>query len=399
MVTNARKGATDYPVELLLISQLFYPELVSTGQTLTEICEVLSEKGVKIEVLCGHPTLVSQKRVKRKMTYKGITIKRVFSTRFPKIFFWGKLINHITFTVSIFLRLLFAKKNRPIIVLTNPPFLAFVCALAKKIRGLKLVYLIFDVYPETAIKCGLLNESGFIAKTWKACNQFIFANSEKIIVIGRCMQSVIKKQVPANQHHKITYIHMWCDDPAIQKSFQSENPFAKKWGLRKKNTLMYSGNMGRFHDMESIMEAARILQTNEKFEFVFVGEGHKKKAAMTFAKTHGLKNCQFHSYVSRKQLGHLLASADVGLVSLLPSQEGLSVPSKSFGLMAAGTPILGILPEKSEISLIVKAEGCGWIVPPRQPKKLARVISEIFEDPVILKDKGLNGKIAIKKTY
>ncbi|MCP4049977.1 MAG: glycosyltransferase family 4 protein, partial [bacterium] len=120
--------------ELLVCCQLFYPELISTGLTLTELCESLSDAGVDIEVLCAPPTIMDRKSdVPETIIYKGITIKRVWSTRFPKLNITGKLTNHITYTLSILLHLIKCPE-KPVLVLTNPPLLAPFIALILKIK-------------------------------------------------------------------------------------------------------------------------------------------------------------------------------------------------------------------------------------------------------------------------
>ncbi len=182
---------------LLVLCQIFYPELISTGQTLTELCEQLSANGVEIEVLCAQPTIVKMsEKVPRIIDYKGITIKRVMATTFPKLQTLGRIINQITYALSTFIFLLFDRSKRPILVLTNPPFLAFFCAFLRSIGlGQAYIYLVFDVYPETAINLGMLKKNSLIAKIWQWFNTFSFAQASKIIVIGRCMEEIIQMKI------------------------------------------------------------------------------------------------------------------------------------------------------------------------------------------------------------
>ena len=120
-----------------------------------------------------------------------------------------------------------------------------------------------------------------------------------------------------------------------------------------KITICYAGNLGRFHDLDTFMKTAQYLKNEPDIVFLFVGEGYQKKTCQAFAQSQRLTNCQFHSYVAREELGTLLSCVDVGLVSLHTGHEGLSVPSKTYGLMAAGVPILGLLPKTSEISFSI----------------------------------------------
>ncbi|MCA9521750.1 MAG: hypothetical protein KC609_12285, partial [Myxococcales bacterium] len=140
---------------VLVLCQMFYPELISTGQVLTSLCEELRELGADVEVVCGPPTIVDQQsEIPRDIEHLGIRIHRVWSTRFSKLTFWGKLANQLSFAISVFGELLRRDGGRPILVLTEPPFLAALCVALKWWRGDPFVYLIFDLYPDVAVATG-----------------------------------------------------------------------------------------------------------------------------------------------------------------------------------------------------------------------------------------------------
>lgn len=393
-----RKDGQTTPT-LLVLCQLFYPELVSTGQTLTELCEELAEMGADIEVICAPPTIIDRKsNVPKLIEYKNIRIRRVWGTRFPKLNLLGRTINQVTFALSVFVYLLFDPSRRPILVLTNPPFLAWSCAVLRSLKvGKPYIYLIFDVYPDTAIKLGVIRENGLISKLWTLANRFTFKHAEEIVVIGRCMRDIISEQTGMSE--KIRTIHVWADDRLIKPIPKGENPYVKKWGLKGKFVVSYSGNMGRFHDMEAIMEAAKILKDHKDIIFMFIGEGHKKQWAVEFARRWRLGNCQFHSYVDREDLPFSLSCADVGLVSLLRGQEGLSVPSKTYGLMAAGVPVIAVMSSQSEIARMLTEEGCGIVVEPGNAERLAEAILNLYNDRQKLALMGKNARRAIDNKY
>lgn len=389
---------------LLVLCQLFYPELVSTGQTLTELCEELVQLGINVEVICGPQTILnSDKKIPKCMEHRGIHIRRVWGTRFPKLNLIGRILNQLTFAVSAFFYLLFHCPRKPILVLTNPPFLAVSCAILRALKiGGPYIYLVFDVYPNTAVQLGVLKENGFLSHCWERSNAFVFRQASAIVVIGRCMQDVIKqkaKKFGLKLDDKLHHISVWSDDKLISSASERENPLRKKWNLDGKFVVGYFGNMGRFHDTETIIRAADTLKDKEDICFLFVGEGHKKQATMEYATKHNLQNCQFHTYVDRKDLGRLMHLADVGVVSLLEGQEGLSVPSKAFGLMAAGVPIVAIMSAKSEIARIVKEESCGILVKPGEKQVLTDSILQLYNDRVQLEQMSTNASRAINGRY
>jgi len=392
------------PKEVLILCQLFYPELVSTGQTLTELAEQLVVQGVDVEVLCGPPTVVGrEKKVPRQIEYRGIRIRRVWGTRFPKLSLLGRIVNQLSFACSVFLHLLIARPKKPILVLTNPPFLVLGCALLRRLRlGPPYLYLVFDVYPDTAVRLGLLREGAWLARIWERLNLMAYRRAAAIIVIGRCMKDVIGRKLRAGglaMAQKLHHIPVWCDDEAIGAPVSAQTGLAERFGVADKFVVGYFGNMGRFHDLETILGAAEALQTERDVVFLFVGEGHKKQWAMQRAREKGLENCRFHGYVAREDLGALLSLADVGLVSLLEGQEGLSVPSKTFGLMAAGVPVLAVMSERSEIARMVQEVECGVWVRPGDTQELAEQIAALHRDRWATRTMGTNGKQAIRDKY
>ncbi len=403
-INMSAKNTKKTSPKLLVLCQLFYPELVSTGQTLTELCEQLVPLGVDVHVVCGPPTVLNRKsKTPKYIEYNGIHIRRVWGTRFPKLNLIGRVINQLTFAVSVFFYLLLHRPRRPILVLTNPPFLAVSCAILKVLKiGEPYIYLVFDVYPDTAVRLGVLKENGFLSCCWERFNSFVFRQASAIIVIGRCMQDVIKqkaKKFGLKLDDKLYHISVWSDDKLISSASDRGNPLRKKWNLEGKFVIGYFGNMGRFHDMETIIRAADTLKDKEDICFLFVGEGHKKQATMEYATRHNLQNCQFHTYVDRGDLGHLMHLANVGIVSLLEGQEGLSVPSKAFGLMAAGVPIIAVMSAKSEIARIVKEENCGTLVKPGEKRVLASSILQLYYDKAKLDQMSTSALRAINDKY
>jgi len=382
----------------LVLCQLFYPELVSTGQTVTELAEGLVAHGVDVEVIAGPPTLIDRSsRIPRKMVKDGIRISRVWGTRFPKLNIFGKLINHLTYTVSIFVTLMTRRMDRPIIVFTNPPFVIGACAVASLFRPIRMIYVIFDVYPDTGVQAGVLSPNGVATRFWHRFNRFCFGRSEKIVVIGRCMERVIRDRLSQKDQSKLVRMHVWADEAGIQRT--PTESYRDRWGIDGQLVLGYSGNLGRFHDIDTIVSAMANLET-ESIECIFVGEGYAKAAAQARVRSETIRNIQFHPYVPREDLGAVLQSFDVGLVALKRGQEGLSVPSKTFGIMAAGKPIVAIMAEDSEIALIIKETGCGWIVDPGDVNGLCNVIREARSMTQIQRQEmGAKGRQALTDHY
>ena len=386
---------------VIFLTQLFYPEMVSTGQTMTELAEELVRQGVAVDVICGPPTVSVNKAnspLPKKMMHQGIKIRRVWGTQLSKLNFWGKLINQITFSLSVIIFLLTHRIHAPILVNTNPPFLAWICAISRRLGGPQFIYLIFDVYPETAIECGVLSQKSIISKLWRQINRFTYSQAQTVIVIGQCMKKRLLPYCSPSQKNKLIQTHIWADDTLLRTT--KTDTFRSKWGFTSDHFIvLYAGNIGRFHDMETIMAAAAELKSNTSIQFVFVGEGHQKQWCQDYTTTHQLSNCHFYPYVDKKDLPKLLATANVGLVSLNANQWGLSVPSKAMGIMAASRPVIGIMPYQSEISHLITENNCGVVVPNRHSTALANAITQLYNSPDKGKTMGDNGRPLINESH
>jgi glycosyltransferase involved in cell wall biosynthesis len=379
-------------LRLRILVQLFYPELISTGQTMTELGEALQAEGVSVSVYCGYPTLLDRQRVPKRLLHAGIVVQRLWGTRFPKLNFWGKLINHLTFSMSVIWHLLIDREKSPILVTTNPPILPVLCAAICVVRRRPYLYLVFDVYPESAIKAGLLSSSGFVTRVWKHLQTFALSHAERVIVIGRCMETLIAPYM--RDRSRLVHIPVWADDQGICRE-SAISPFP--WSHIGKIVVGYSGNMARFHDIETMLAAADSLKNDTRFVFVFVGDGYKRGLVLEAASR--LPNVVLAGYVAREKLGDLLASFSIGVVSLLPGHEGLSVPSKTYGLLAAGCPVLGVLPAASEIALMLQESGAGVVIAPGDTEAFVAALRDYAENPERWAAMGRKGRLVSETRY
>jgi len=388
--------------KVLILSQLFYPELISTGQTLTELAEELVNQGVKVDVICGQSTHVDRVSITPKfIRYKGINIRRVYSTRLNKFNVFFKMINQITYSLSLIFHLIRDKNPKIILVFTNPSFAAFIVAFFRKFGGSPYIFTIYDVHPDAAYKMGMLKRNGIIVKVWDFLNQIAFKYASAVVVLGRCMAEKMRSPRKIGKTHKklIHIINIWSDDKIIRKIESNNNKYIAKWDLGNKFVVGYSGNLGAFHDLETIMETAKQLHDKEDIIFVFIGEGYKKTWCMEYANKFGLINCQFHGYVDRNDLALSHSLMDVGLVSLSLGQEGLSVPSKMYGILAAETPVIAVMSEKTETAKVLFENSCGKVVNPGASKELKNEIMYFYDNPNEKIKMGKNGRKAVNDKY
>ena len=193
------------------------------------------------------------------------------------------------------------------------------------------------------------------------------------------------------------FIPIWCDTENVRRKTLPQDYFRKLWNIEESCFVVgYSGNLAKFHPIETFTEAAFLLRDHKDIKFVFLGEGAKKSNARNFCNNRKLNNCIFGSYVERVELGSMLSSFDCGFVGLNDNQTGLSVPSKTIGLMAAGVPVIACVSQESETALMLKENNCGVIVSPDCSKSLADTILRLKSDHAGLEEFKKNSLLAVQ---
>ena len=384
---------------ILLISQYFYPEMISTGHILTELLVELGNKGIKTSVICAQPTYYSNHKIDRDITYKGIAIRRTINTQFDKNSLKGKLFNSFSFFIGTLWMVLKEQVDYPVVLVTNPPFLGLVGLIHKILKQRPYILIIHDLYPDIAVNMGYIGHDSLVAQVWKKINQFIYQSASFIVVLGRDVQNRIRDQLPAKQHRKVKYIPNWADPELIFPIDQSRNPFIIELGLNGKFLVQYSGNMGLTHDMETIIEAAQTLRHDNSIHFILIGGGGKLKKIKNMVQDFSLKNLTFLPYQAREKLKYTLGASHISLISLERGAEGLSVPSKLYGIMASGRPIIAIMSENTEVALTLKEYQCGLITPPKDVHALVETILRQKKNEAERKTMGERAYMAFQKNF
>lgn len=365
--------------KLYVWCQFFYPELISTGQVITELFERLSDR-FEIEVHCAQPTLEKSVKISPVLDYRGIKVVRLWSCTLPKIWLLGKLLNQFTYSASLICKALTLPNGSRINVFTDPFFLPLLLYILQPIKKFKYTITLFDLYPETISNHNLLSKNSLFYKLWDHLTNMVYVKACHVITIGRCMQEIVSKR-PIHWKRKPVFIPIWCDTDNIRRKTLPRNYFRELWNVEKDAFLVgYSGNLAKFHPIETFMEAANLLRDHEDIKFIFVGEGAKKKEAQSYCQKNLLPNCHFQTYVKHEQLGSLLAEFDCGLVGLNRNQTGLSVPSKTIALMTAGVPVIACVDETSETALMINENNCGWVCEPESSAHLAETILKLKKD-------------------
>lgn len=383
---------------LWVITELYYPEETSTGYYLTKIAEGLAND-FDVKVLCGQPNYSARgKRSPKREVHKGVEIFRAWGTTLDKNVILFRLINMLTLGFGVFLKALINfRKGDQILVVTTPPSLPFITALAAFFRRAEYVLLIHDNYPEILIAVGKTSENSVLVKILDFFNRRLYKYAAKIIVVGRDMRNLVERKI-GNLKIPIEYIPNWAELEQVEPSERENNQLLKELALSDKFVFLYAGNMGHPNDLESIIECADKLKSETDFHFIFLGAGVKKKWLEREVIEKDLKNVTVLAPRPRSEQDIFLNACDVALISLVKKMRGVSMPSRTYNILAAGKPILALTDEDSELAKVVIEDEVGWTVPPGEPEKLLKIIKNIKLQSENLSEMGERArKSAIEK--
>jgi glycosyltransferase involved in cell wall biosynthesis len=306
----------------------------------------------------------------RHQNQRGVAIHRLWTTNFGRHYLLGRALDYVTFYVSVLLWLLrFTRSQDLLIVATDPPLLSVVVWVATTFSRASRINWLHDLYPEVASALGIpTSRIGYRLLLWLRDRSL--ASAAMNVAIGQKMAEYLKRRaIPSEQ---IAVIHNWADGTNIRPITPESNLLRERWGLSSKFVLGYSGNLGRAHDFETVLRAAQTLQDTPDIMFLFIGTGHYLSWIRSQVDQLELPNVLIKPHQPDELLDQCLGVPDVHLVSLRPEFEGLIVPSKFYGVIAAGRPTLYIGDLTGEVAAVLSAADCGSSLPPGDVDGLVR---------------------------
>ncbi len=366
-------------MKILFLSQYFMPEPGATSELLSGIALGLAKDATfEVKALAGQPSYFGAARVASVINVECVEVRRIASTQLNKNAAMGRVLNSATFALSALWTLVTLYRKFVVIAVTNPPLLMWVCYAANRMFGIKYVVLIHDVYPDIAVELGVLPRNGPITNLWRWLNRRAYRCSERVIVLGRDMRTVVQQEIP-EYHAKISIIANWADKDSIRPRSRDEHPKLDDLGIRDRFIVLYSGNIGRFHEIETILDAAHRLDDG-RFVFVFYGEGKQAGLVRQAQETSLHHTVRLLPFQPRERLGLTLTGCDASLVTLRAGLTGLAVPSKLYGALASGKPVVAVAPEDCEAALLIRDYDCGVVSPPGDGEALANELLRLRGD-------------------
>lgn len=384
-----------------MVSELYFPEMTSTGYYLTKIAEGLTDT-FEVKALCGQPNYSARgTQAPKHEVLNGVEIFRAAGTTLNKNVIAFRIVNMLTLSCSMLLLAFrrFRKGDR-VLVVTNPPTMPFIVAVAAIFRGAAYTLLVHDNYPEILIAAGKARPNGLIARFLGFCNRWLYKHTSGIIAVGRDMHELLSRKT-LGLDTPITVIPNWAELETVEPRPRSENALLRELGLLDRFVLLYAGNMGYPNDIDTILSAAKALDADpaSQFHFVFLGTGVKLPFVKKFAAENALSNITLLEPRPRSEQIVFLNACDAAIVSLVPQMKGVSMPSRTYNILAAGKPILAISEQGSEVDLVISDDDVGVNCEPGDPRGLLTALERLASDKDKLAEMGKRARIAAIEKY
>jgi glycosyltransferase involved in cell wall biosynthesis len=371
---------------IVAVNRYYSPDHSATSQLLTDLLEHLAAGGHEVTAVTSRLRYDKPDAgLAPAETHRGVRIRRLWSTRFGRAGLAGRAVDYLSFYASALFSLLFqVRRGDTILALTDPPLLSVVASVVAAVKRARLVNWCQDLFPEIAERLEVPMVKGAVARALLSARNASFRAAHANVVLCDNMAShLLSQKVPAE---RTVIVHNWADS-GIRPVSREANPLRRDWALGERFVVGYSGNLGRAHDHEALLELMQRLRGHDDVTFLFIGGGAGLDRLKAMAADALLTNVQFRAYQPRERLSESLSVPDVHLVSLRAEMEGLIMPSKIYGILAAGRPTLFLGSEEGSIQRILNSFGAGapalgtdvasaadWIVAhKRDHEKLARM--------------------------
>lgn len=371
-------------MKILLLNQFFWPDSSATSQLLTDVARELVREGHEVTAISadGGYALAAEDLTPE---VRRIQVK---SSKFARGNL-GRVLSYATFYLTATFRALTLPRQDVVLTLTTPPLLSLLGNAVKFLRGSRHFIWEMDLYPDIAVALGTFRAGGLLDRVTGWLADGSRQRADGIIALGECMKArLIERGADPN---RIAVADNWADGRAID--------VLPRPGDAAKLVLLYSGNLGLAHDLDTIQGAMVDLREDPRFEFAFAGSGGRRAELAKFVAAQGLASVQLRDFVQRRSLGESLAAGDIGLVTQRDEACGLVVPSKVYGLLAAGRPILFVGPAAATPAQIVSRFSCGWHVACGDALGLSRLLRHLADNPEEVRQAGANARKALLEHF
>lgn len=373
-------------LDVALVCHVYPPEHAPAGVMVAELAEDLTAMGHQVTVITGWPShpagvLFPGWHAKWRHTEKeprGFRVIRCGHSIHPRGGMFWRLWYYCTFAISSFVNGAFAGHFDAVLCLSTPIFGSWTAWLLARVKGARFVYAIFDLHPEAAANSGLMAR-GTAYRVLRAADTLLCRLASSIVTLSEGLRAEIIARGISKE--KVNVVPFWLDGRKV-KPGPRDNGWRRAQGIAPQTFVaLYAGTIGHISGAEVLIEAAQRLCAREDILLLCVGEGPVKERLEEAAAQLGLKNIRFLPFQPACVLSEVLATADVGLVTLLPEAGKASIPSKVLGYLAAGRPVIASVAPESDTAKMIQLGACGRVVACGDAGALASAIREFADNP------------------
>lgn len=409
-VSLQRNDSTLTKQSILFLNRCYWPDSEATGQLLTDLCKDLAES-FDIHVICGQPNSPTTDSFTRSglEVRDGVSIHRLRHFKFSKRVPAGRLLNLFSFSLAANKYLRKQSISPDVVICETDPFLLPIVAnrfikrqrsehYASTAKDVKFVCYLQDIYPDVAEAIGKV-KSGTITNSIRSQLQASYRSADRVVVLGQCMKSRLTCEPWAIDPDRMKVIPNWADCDSIKPITRTDQAFRQKHGLDDQFVVMHSGNMGLTQRLDVLVNATKDPNWPSNAVLLLVGDGASRLDLLKLAENSPHGRVQFLPYQPREQLSESLSAADLHVVSMHENIIGCLCPSKLYGILAAGRPVLGIASEQTDLVQTIVKNEVGFCCEPGQPAKIATLVQEAANNQETCKTYGNQARLIARQYF
>jgi colanic acid biosynthesis glycosyl transferase WcaI len=384
-------------MRIVLVNRYFHPDQSATSRMVSGLAFALAKRGYSVAVLTSRQYHNrTDMALPARETIQGVEVSRLATSAFGRASLPGRAADYLSFHVlAAWWMLVNARRGDLCVNCTDPPLLTVATALPIRLRGAALVSWVMDLFPETAIELGMFDRHPRLAGLALRLRNWSDRRASLLV----CPTASMARHLAGTTDTPISVVHHWSDGSEIRPVERSENELRRAWGLQDKFVVGYSGNFGRAHDFSTLLDAADRLRDDHDIRFLMIGDGQQRKAVEQEVTRRRLDNVVFKPLQPTSVLSQSLCVADVHLVSLLPALEHCIIPSKFYGVLAAGRPTFFVGSLGGEVARVARDFDCGSAFEIGDADGLAAGIVALRDDSERLGTMGANARRLFENDY
>jgi colanic acid biosynthesis glycosyl transferase WcaI len=387
-------------MKVMLLTNCYPPEIGAAANQLYELARELSGRGHRVTVVTRFPRHIPKELMPEKTgklvyreTSDGIKIMRINIPLLPRSFPLLREIEHILNILMLWGTALFAERTDVTLVYSPPIVVGYAAVFLRIFKGSRVVFNVQDIFPQSMIDLGLLNNRALIAVS-RYLEKLIYKKVDHITVHSRGNEELVVET--SRSPAKVSIVPNWVDSKFIVP-LEDDNGFRREFGLCGKFVVSFAGCISDAQDMDIILESAEMLKERDDILFLLAGNGPNYEAVKE--KAGEFENVKVIPIQPRHRYVHLLAASDVSVVTLNKRVDTPVVPSKILSIMSSGTPLLASLPKVSDGVAIIEEAECGICVEAGNSQAFRQAILKLYESPELCAQFGRNGRDYAVKNY